>query len=59
MLCLTALLLTSCGSIGQDSACVAFNPIIVGQEDEVSDATARQILGHNRVYTALCGHRTR
>ena len=53
---LTGLALSSCSQTTRDQSCLLFRPILVSPgEDYFSDATARQILGHNRVYVATCG----
>jgi hypothetical protein len=52
-----ALLLTGCGLTGRatDTACVAFGPIYVSQQDTLTDGTAEQILAHNLTGKKLCG----
>ena len=57
--CLTALLLGSCVGSGSETTptdfCQLAAPIWIGNEDELTDETARQILRHNNRYEVLCG----
>lgn len=56
-LLLTALtiLLPSCAETTRGVECMAFRPITVEPADVLSKETARQILGHNRAFKAVCG----
>lgn len=48
------ILLSSCAATGRGSLCDD-GPILVGQGDQLTDATARAILRHNLRGRALCG----
>jgi hypothetical protein len=52
-----ALLLTSCAAIGRanNSYCQIAKPIYISQDDVLSDATAREVLEHNRTGKKICG----
>lgn len=55
---LSACLLTGCGTAGSvtdlaDSSCRSFKPIRGSKSD--TEETKRQVIGHNRVFDALCG----
>lgn len=51
--CLTMLWLPSCANTSAID-CLAFRPITVEAADVLSKETARQILGHNRAFAAVC-----
>lgn len=54
----TAPLLMSCGGTGRATDCAWARPIIVSRsQDALSDATAEQILVHNKAGAELCGWR--
>ena len=48
------LFLASCGIIGSGDECGWARPILVGDEDVLSEETARDILVHNEVWERLC-----
>jgi hypothetical protein len=50
------MLLTSCenASPETDAFCVKAQPIYISREDVLTDATARQILGHNLIGLKDC-----
>lgn len=49
------LLTASCARNGSaDSFCVAARPILVADEDVLTDQTARDILAHNKTVERLC-----
>jgi len=50
----TALLLTSCAATGSGDFCAISKPIYISADDQLTDATARQLLTHNRVWASLC-----
>lgn len=53
---LILLLLASCSHAGnENSFCLIANPILVGDGDELTPETAREILEHNRIGHAVCG----
>jgi hypothetical protein len=56
-LCLVAMLLSSCGRIGQGTSdyCRIAKPIFVSKDDMLTDGTARQILEHDLTGHGLCG----
>jgi hypothetical protein len=45
---------TSCAS-SSGIECLAFRPVTVSKDDALTPETARQILGHNRAFAAVCG----
>jgi len=49
-----ALFLASCGMLGVADDCSWVRPILVGDEDQLTEATARDILIHNEVWERLC-----
>ena len=49
-----ALFLASCGIIGGGDDCSCTKPILVADEDALTEATARDILVHNEVWERLC-----
>ena len=49
-----ALFLASCGIIGGGDDCSWTKPILVADEDVLTEATARDILVHNEVWERLC-----
>ena len=49
-----SLFLASCGIIGNGDDCSWARPILVGDEDQLTEATARDILVHNEVWERLC-----
>ena len=51
---MSALFLASCGIIGSGDDCSWARPILVGDEDQLTEATARDILVHNEVWERLC-----
>lgn len=48
------LFLASCGIIGSGDDCSWARPILVADEDVLSEETARDILVHNEVWERLC-----
>ena len=54
---LVVTLLTGCASSGPvtESYCNTAGPIYVGQDDQLTDETARQILSHNETWASICG----
>ncbi|RJF85094.1 hypothetical protein D3877_02015 [Azospirillum cavernae] len=50
-------LLTGCAGSGAgiDTACGAFRPVYTSRADTLTDATAEQLLAHNRTGASLCG----
>lgn len=62
--CLSALLLTACATVGRatdpapvvvvDTACKWVAPIYISKADVLTDETARQILAHNETYMTVC-----
>ena len=50
----SVMFLASCGIIGGGDDCSWTRPILVGDEDVLSEATARDILVHNEVWERLC-----
>ncbi len=52
---LTALLLTACAATGRGTEyCAVARPIYTSRADVLTDPTARQILGHNETWAAVC-----
>ena len=49
-----ALFLASCGMLGVADDCSWVRPILVGDKDQLTEATARDILIHNEVWERLC-----
>jgi len=50
----SALFLASCGMLGVGDDCSWVRPILVDDEDRLTEATARDILIHNEVWKRLC-----
>ena len=49
-------LLANCGATGAVATdCAAWRPILVADEDQITDPTARDILAHNLTGRRLCG----
>ncbi len=50
------MLLTSCLGSGQEvsNSCPLIEPILVSEDDVLTDGTARQILIHNEMWERLC-----
>ena len=64
VVCLTAVLLTGCGTTGHeikvvDTACTWTRPIYISQSDELTSRTAEQILTHNLTGETRCGWKPR
>lgn len=56
--CLSAMLLTGCATSGVVTSagyCEVARPILISKQDGLTDGTARQILGHNETWAAICG----
>jgi hypothetical protein len=52
---LLVLLLSSCSTSGAGTdLCVIIEPILISQEDVLTEGTARQILLHNEFYERVC-----
>ena len=50
------LLLTGCGTNGTVTGdCAWAEPIYIGDADDLTDETARQILAHNQTGAEICG----
>lgn len=50
------ILLANCAGTGAGSdVCLAWKPILIDTQDELSEPTARQILAHNQAGRKLCG----
>lgn len=63
-LLLSSFVMTGCGTIlNNDDApakaapdfCATASPIYIAKADQISDATAREILNHNLIGRKLCG----
>lgn len=54
---LLATLLSGCGTSGPvtEGYCSLVGPIFVGDLDDLTDETARQILAHNETWERVCG----
>jgi len=50
----SALFLASCGMLGAGDDCSWVRPILIDDEDQLTEATARDILIHNEVWERLC-----
>lgn len=48
------LLLTGCGATGA-ADCSAWRPILVSDDDQLTEPTARDILAHNLAGRRICG----
>ena len=46
--------LPSCVETTPDVSCIAFRQITLEDEDVLTKSTARQILGHNHAFAAIC-----
>ena len=55
MLALMTTLLAACATVGPATdGCEWVVPILVSQQDDLTDGTARQILAHNETWSHIC-----
>ena len=50
-----AILLASCAGNGGATDCASWRPILVHDDDVLTQQTARAVLAHNRTGRRLCG----
>lgn len=50
-----AILLASCAGTGGATDCATWRPILVHNDDTLTQQTARAVLAHNRTGRRLCG----